>query len=88
MGILATVLVAWGLLFLAYLELHPALGGIWIRPDAEGIPRVAWRSLAAFLWAPFTPQGAHLWQPAFWDIHGILQGSVLILMYVVGDAFG
>ena len=55
------------LAWLAYLELSPTLGNIWLRRDAEGVLRFAPGGLKALLIAPWHTW--ELWWPSFWDIN-------------------
>jgi hypothetical protein len=55
------------IVWLAYLELSPRLGNIWLRPDAEGVRRFAPGGLKALFVAPWRTW--ELWSPAFWDVN-------------------
>jgi hypothetical protein len=60
---LVGLVVTW----LAYLELSPRLGNIWLRYDAEGVRRFAIGGLKALFVAPFHTK--ELWSPTFWDVN-------------------
>lgn len=54
-------------LFLAYLELSPTLGNIWLRKDADGIRRLSFGGLWKIVQYPF--QNPDMWLPPNWDIN-------------------
>jgi hypothetical protein len=75
-GVIGIVLgtLAW----LAYLEVSPRLGNIWLRQDAEGNRQFSPGGLKALLVAPWYTK--ELWSPSFWDVNPwVLMGVLSIL---------
>ena len=56
--------------YLAYLETSPRYGGIWIRPDDNGVRRVNLRSLHAYMKEPL--RNRIFWQPCNFDMNWII----------------
>lgn len=60
-------------LYAAYLELNPKIGGVILRPDGEGNKKINLSSYWNFIKAPFNSDNIEtakqLWKPQFWDIN-------------------
>lgn len=57
----------YGIGYLAYLELSPRLGGIWIRPNDKGQNVISMASLWAMISYPFSHLS--MWNIRNWDIN-------------------
>ncbi len=72
------------LLWGAWMELGPGLGGIVLRPDASGVRRFRLRGLAGF-WTSALSEKL-LWRLDMWDINPIIFiGGGMGIMIVVSD---
>ena len=56
------------------LEFNPSLGNIWLRPNAQGIKKFAYRSLLSLIIVPIRQLFASnqneirwMWYPSWWD---------------------
>ena len=55
------------IIYLAYIELSPKLGNIWLRKDAAGIRRLSLWGLKDFLLYPLKQY--RVWHPMLWDLN-------------------
>ena len=55
------------ILYIAYIELSPKLGNIWLRKDALGIRRLSLIGLKDFLLYPLKQY--RVWYPNLWDLN-------------------
>ena len=53
-----------------HLEFSPGMGGIWIRPNAEGVRVFTYKNMLSFALVPF--QQTWIWNPSFWDINIVM----------------
>jgi hypothetical protein len=67
------------IVWLAYLELSPRLGNIWLRRDAEGVQRISIGSLKALLAAPWYT--TELWWPSYWDVNPWPVLALIVLLW-------
>jgi hypothetical protein len=72
---LALSLVIWML----YLELNPKLGGIFFRPDSNGISRFRFGGVIPMLTHPF--KDTTFWYPSNWDLNFIVSSNIGALIY-------
>jgi hypothetical protein len=71
--------------FALYVEASPTMGGIWIRPDELGAPRLVPLGLVRLMVAPlrlWTPTGRAFWTaPGLWPVNW-----PLVVLAVIGMA--
>ena len=64
------------ILFSLYVEFHPSMGGIWIRPDSNNIKRIHLSSLFNLMISPLTKK--YFWNYSLLSINYIF---ILILTF-------
>lgn len=70
-----------GMIFFFYLELSPQIGGIFYRPDSEGLTKFNIMGVVPMLLHPF--KSFDFWYPRNWDLNFIVFTQMGALIYVL-----
>lgn len=68
-------------IFLFYLELNPAIGGIFLRPDSLGKTKFRLQGIIPVLKYPF--QSWDFWKPCNWDLNFIMFTGIGSMIYTI-----
>lgn len=67
------------IIWMLYLELSPQIGGIFFRPDGNGVSKFRFGGVIPMLTHPF--QKTTFWYPSNWDLNFIVASNIGALIY-------
>ena len=79
-GLLLSILI-----FFFYLELSPQLGGIFYRPDSDGVTKFNFKGVFPMLTHPF--KSFDFWYPRNWDLNFIVFTQIGAIVYVLVKSY-